>query len=286
MHKQNWDDLRFVLEVAEAGTISAAARRLGVNHATVLRRVSALETRLGAEIFLRSPQGYQIRPDRLRLLQAMREVATAVEAVDRAARTGEFILRGRVRITSTDTICTMLLPGLISGILARAPELRLSVLSSNSRMDLSRMQADISVAPSMALRDGLVGEAACEMEFGLYAAPKAADQWLTGTGPLDRGIVTEWVIKHAGGKGIAVEADSFLVLAEMAAAGLGRVALPCFVGEPDKRLNRIDGVMPRLAVPVWVASQEDIASVPRFMAVRQLLLEGLRGLAPVLSRTS
>ncbi|WP_417248931.1 LysR family transcriptional regulator [Celeribacter sp.] len=88
MHKANWDDYRYVLAVARAGSVSGAARELGVNHATVLRRVAGIEARLGVELFEKSVRGYEIAPEKLRLIEAAREVEAAVGAVERLARAG------------------------------------------------------------------------------------------------------------------------------------------------------------------------------------------------------
>mgnify|MGYP000580855527 CR=1 FL=1 len=85
MHNDNWDDLRFVLAVAEAGTVSGAARVLGVNHATVLRRIAAFEERHGAPVFQRTQQGYVIRPDMLQVIEAAQEAGAAMRGAERGA---------------------------------------------------------------------------------------------------------------------------------------------------------------------------------------------------------
>ena len=78
MHSPDWDDLRFVLAVADCGTLSAAARVLNVTHATVLRRIQAFEEAHGGAVFERGAQGYRLLPERIRVIDAAREVAQAV----------------------------------------------------------------------------------------------------------------------------------------------------------------------------------------------------------------
>ena len=98
MHShENWDDLRFILAVAETGSVSAAARKLGVNHATVLRRVSAYEERQGIDIFDKTSRGYRVIEDRLRVITAAREVENAIQAVDRAVQGTQAPLQGKVK---------------------------------------------------------------------------------------------------------------------------------------------------------------------------------------------
>ena len=76
--RDNWDDLRYVLAVAEEGSVSGAARRLGVNHATVLRRIAAFEEAADLSLFEKGPQGYDVPPDLDRIIAATREVDEAV----------------------------------------------------------------------------------------------------------------------------------------------------------------------------------------------------------------
>ena len=83
MHSANWDNLRFVLSVAEHGSVSGAAKALGINHATVLRRVAAFEEAHGGPVFEKTATGYRVLPDRARVIEAAREVANAVLSVER-----------------------------------------------------------------------------------------------------------------------------------------------------------------------------------------------------------
>ncbi len=281
MHRDNWDDLRFVLAVAETGTVSAAARRLGVNHATVLRRVAAFEDRRGTLIFDRTGQGYNVRPDRIHVIEAAREVENAVFTVERLTKGAEAPIFGDVRITSTDTFCHVVLPPLLMPVQFKARELRLSLLCSNDHLDLSRLHADIAVRPSERLPEGLVGAAVARLGFAAYAVPGAPDGWLGLTGAPARSKAGRWLSEQAGGAAFAV-ADSFLVLREFAASGAGRAVLPCVLGDADARLTRLEGAMPPIEVDLWVASHADLADVPRIAAVREVLSEALSGQAAAL----
>jgi DNA-binding transcriptional LysR family regulator len=79
-----WDDLRYVLAVAEQGTLSGAARSLGVNHSTVLRRVSSFEEKKGVQVFERTGTGYILTPESRHLLTALRAINEQVSGLDRA----------------------------------------------------------------------------------------------------------------------------------------------------------------------------------------------------------
>ncbi|MEP4992415.1 MAG: LysR family transcriptional regulator, partial [Paracoccaceae bacterium] len=253
MHRQNWDDLRFVLAVAEAGSVSAAARQLGVNHATVLRRIAAFEDRNGAPLFIKSARGYSIPADRVAVTEMLKSVREAVISVDRALRGTQTLLSGSVRITSTDSLCQVVLPEILSNIQCEHPDLDLSLLSSNSHLDLERLSADITVRPAQKLQDGLIGAMAGVLPFAIYDDGKARQNWLRLSGPLALSLPAQWMDKAVPSAQIVQGGDSFMVLREMAAHGQGKALLPCLVGDSDSRLKRLPDSPTDLSVPIWVA---------------------------------
>lgn len=284
MSKENWDDLRYVLAVAESGSVSAAARALGVNHATVLRRVASFEQRHGVEMFDKSGRGYAIPPEKLRLIDAAREVEAAHRSVEQLIQGAQAPLRGVVRVTSTDTFCTLVLPAVLARIEAAASELRFEVLSSNAHLDLGRHHADLTVRPAEKLADDLTGIQAAMLGFGHYRARRGgAENWLGLSGPLGRSAVAGWMATNLPPGAVQGGADSFITLAAMVAEGLGQCILPCVIGDADPRLQRVRGVVPEIAVPIWVALHVDLQGVPRLHAARALLAEAIAAEAPRLA---
>ena len=170
MHRTNWDDLRFVLAVAEDGSVSAAARRLGVNHATVLRRIAAFEDQHGAAIFDRDVRGYVVRPDKLRVIEAAREAAIAMDQVERLVRGNASQPVEKICITSTDTFCQVVLPPLLRRARQKiGPGLEIELTSANHHLNLARLRADITVRPAMELGTDLQGERAGDLGLAAYA---------------------------------------------------------------------------------------------------------------------
>lgn len=280
MQRMDWDDIRFVLAVAREGSLSGAARALGVNHATVLRRVTGFEEGLGVAIFERTARGYRIAPRRARVLAAMQAMEEAALGVERALTAARAPLAGLVRVTSTDTICQAVLPPIVAHLQAEAEGLTIELSAQNQHADLARMDADIAVRPADRLPDELVGEVVGQLGFGVYAAPGGETAWLGLSGPLTRVRPARWMEETQPARQIAGRSDSFLVLREMAAAGQGRAVLPCVLGDADSRLVRLAGAMPEMKVDLWVASHADMAEVPRIKAVRAMLLKALRQDSP------
>ena len=283
MHKENWDDLRFVLSVAQNGSVSAAARELGVNHATVLRRIAAFEERHGSQIFDKTARGYLVPDDRARVIDAAREVENAILAVERMIGGAQAPLSGVVRVTSTDTFCMGVLPAMLPGLRAVSNDLHVDLLSSNAHLDLARLDADIAVRPTLKLPDDLVGETTARLGFAAYSTPDAPEVWLGLSGALQGSRPGQWLAKSVRDDQRVGSADSFLTLQQMASAGLGRAILPCFLADKEPRLTRLDLNLPDLSVDIWVASHADLAGIPRIRAVREHLLAEIADLADQLA---
>lgn len=275
----NWDDIRYVLAVAESGSVSAAARALGVNHATVLRRIAAFEDLQGAPVFERTSQGYAVPAERLRVIEAAREAAQAVEAVGRHMQ-GQAGGSATVRVTSTDSLCLTVLPGVAAALAAGDPPLAVELVVSNAHVDLARLAADVAVRPAMSLPSDMTGEQVARMGFAVYAARAAkGNGWLGLRGLLARSVPARWMEDVAGEAGITGGADSFVILRELVAAGQGRTILPCILGDSDSRLERLRDWEPDLSVPVWVASHVDLAQTRRMRLIRSRILQAVTPLA-------
>ena len=282
--RDNWDDLRFVLAVAEEGSVSGAARRLGVNHATVLRRVAAFEEAAGLALFDKGPFGYDVPAAQRRVIDAAREVEQAVQAVRRVLQGARAPLSGEVRVTTTDSFCLCVMPEVLCHLRSAAPDLKVELLCSNTHLDLARTQAEIAIRPAERLSVDLVGEAPARLGFAAYRARgHTGEDWLGMSGMLARSVPARWLAAHVVPARLAGRADSFPVLKELVAAGLGQAILPCMLGDADRRLERHASEFEPMSVDIWVASHADLAGIPRIAEVRRTFCEVLEGMAPRLS---
>jgi len=250
----NWDDLRYVLAVAQAGSLNRAAQMLGVSHATVLRRISAVEEHVGDAVFIKSHRGYELRPDRLALVENAKRVQDVMSAIERELSGEQAQLSGAVRITSTDSLCQYIMPPIVAQISKAYPDLQISVLSGNS----------------------LFGVCVGNLDFALYDGPTKSTRWLGYIGPLTRSSAALWMTQNVPNSEIDHVADSFLVLAEMAAHGQGQVILPTVIGENHPKLKRSSRHLDDWSVPLWVASQRELADTARFQVVRDMLVDALK----------
>lgn len=277
MHSfDNWDDLRFVLAVAHAGSVSKAARELKVNHATVIRRVAQFEEMNGIEMFEKTVRGYRMTPGTQRILDAMQDVQNAVDGVGRAVSGLGEPVGGTVRVTSTDTFCVHVLPGILTGIHERASALHIELLTVNAHLDLSRLDADLAVRPAMSLPAELTGDSPAVLGMSCYRLRgKEETVWLGLNHTLSRAPAAQWMAQNVPQSEIVASADSFVVLARLVAAGLGQAFLPRVIGDANPQLERVETGAPDLNVPIWVAGHKDLVEVPRIRATCALLSEGL-----------
>ena len=273
----NWDDLRFVLAVIDEGSLARAARTLGVNHATVLRRITAFEAASQMQIFDKTAQGYRVAPDRAQVIEAIQSVERAVQHVERLLAGARLPVGGEVRITSTDSFCQIILPPILARISQQMPGLVTTVVSSNTHLDLGRIEADITVRPTGRLPAELTEESPARLRFAAYCDARGADPdtlpCLGLKGTLARTVPARWLEANIGPEAMGDGADSFLTLARMAAEGRGIALLPTYLGAAEAGLARLWGRTPELAVDLWVASHVDLAPVPRFARLRRLLCD-------------
>lgn len=284
MHRLNWDDLQFVLAVAEEGSLSAAARTLGVNHATVLRRVQAFEEQLGVRLFERPPGGYRLRPEAREVLTAAQTMSRTVDRLERLAPTLGKGFEGAFRLTTTDSVADAILPRHLRDLSRAHPRLDVELVVANSPIDMARPEAEITLRPAQTLPDGLAGRKICEMAFRVYAHP---DYWLanTGTGhrdhkwlgvipPLTRSPVAIWLDANAGGA-LGFKADSFLSLAQMAEQGLGPAMIPSFLARRSRSLIRSPHFPDETITNFWVAAHHDVIKAERVSAMIDFFTESI-----------
>ncbi len=164
-----WDELRTFAEVVRDGSLSGAARRLGLTQPTVGRHIDALEAALGVTLFTRSPRGLTPTPAALALGPHVEAMAAAAGALGRAASGEAAADRGAVRVTASDVIGCEVLPPILAAFHAEHPGIALELTLTNRNEDLARRDADIAVRMVRPTQSGLVARWIGYSRIGLYA---------------------------------------------------------------------------------------------------------------------
>jgi DNA-binding transcriptional LysR family regulator len=165
----HWDELRTFIEVARDGSLSAAARRLGLTQPTVGRHIDALEAALGLSLFTRSPRGLTPSPAALALVPHVEAMAASADALARAASGEASADRGVVRVTASDVIGCEVLPPILAAFRALHPGIAIELALTNRNEDLARRDADIAVRMVRPTQSGLVARRIGAARIGLYA---------------------------------------------------------------------------------------------------------------------
>jgi len=285
MHKYRWSDLEYVLTVAATGSVAAAARALGVNHTTVLRRVHAFEETINLRLFERLRSGYRPTTEGGLFLDAARAIEGTLADLERKVAGSDTALSGPVSVTSTDSIVPLFIDAL-AAFQRGHPNVIVDVRVANVHLNLDRRESDIAIRASNNPPAHLVGRQVCELRFCVYSAPdlleKSADMpmeqwpWIGMEMPLAGSAAGEWVGKNIPAESICFHSNSFNTIRDLAVNGAGFAMIPRYLGDGDPRLVRVEGLGRMPVSGLWLLSHEDMLRSPRVRAATDFLYRGLR----------
>lgn len=227
----NWDDLRFVLAVARAGTLTGAARELDVVRTTVGRRMQALEAALGVRLFDDTQQGLLPTAAGQDLAESAARLEAEVLGVRARLEGRDEALRGPLRVSTIDFVYEAFAE-VFAGFVADNPGVELSVLSTDEEVSLRRREADVAVRMKDAPPDTLVGRRLGRVEFPIYAARSLvarvgagaapeAFPWLRFDARDDGRGLEPWYERYAPGAPTVMGFDAYSVMRHSVRAGLG-----------------------------------------------------------------
>ena len=281
-----WTALRDFLAVAESGSLSAAARRLGVSQPTLTRRMAALEERLGAELFLRTPRGLELTEAGEAILEPARHMEQEARAAEVAVTGRDRALAGPVRITATEGLAIDWLTPELASFQKGHPEIEIQFLIRNTNVNLLEREADIAVRLGRPRQADLVARRVGTLAYGLYAEhgyldargrPRSDDdlrghQAVVFDELLRHSQFGTWLERSLGPARIVYRANS--IQAQLAAmrAGYGIGAQAPFIASRRAELER---VLPEreLHMEIWLVTHPGLRRSARMRAVYDFLLE-------------
>ena len=282
MQRLDWDDLRIVAAVRNKGSLAAAARHLGVNQSTVLRRIAALEQTLATRLFDRLPQGYAATPAGALMASQADAIGEMVDDVERQVVGRDVALSGSIRVTTTDTLVASVLPAFIESFSRANPAIRIELAQSNQMAALTRREADVAIRPARQSEESLFGKRICATAFAAYSSRHAAGprpRWIGLDESLQHTSAARWLADNVETADIAIKVDSLVAARDLAQAGTGIAYLPCYLGDSSPSLRRAMPDVPARALnELWLLTHKDLrrsARVSRFMADAAAYLQGL-----------
>ncbi|SMH61600.1 LysR family transcriptional regulator [Azospirillum agricola] len=262
----SWDDVRIFLELARTGSLSAAARVLRISHATVGRRVAALEADLGRTLVERRADGYALTVEGeavFRLADGMDERALAI--LRRGGR--EEGLTGTVRLTATQALTDRFLVPRLGPFRARHPGIDLEVTVDNRTLSLARREADLAIRMARPEHGDLVARRLSTVAYGLFAIAGAPDALIGYDEALADLPEAVWLARHAGGRRVAFRSNSVQAQLAAARAGFGAALLPVWLAAGETDLQPVAMAGLPLTRELWLVLHRDMKEVPRVRAV-------------------
>ncbi len=286
----DWNRARAFLVTAEEGSLSAAARALGLAQPTLGRQVAALEEELGVALFERGARGLELTPGGLDLLGHVRSMGSAASDLSLAASGRSSNIEGEVAITATEVVAAYWLPQVICALRREHPGIRVEVIASNQAKDLRRREADIAIRSFRPTQPNLIAKKLADIEAYLYAAsaylddigrPQTPDD-LAGADFIgfERGDVLMAALQSIGFKltpdSFPILSENHLVQWELVKAGAGIGVMPAEVGDRESRVERVLPGLGPLVGEEWIVAHRELRSSRRIRTVFDFLVEAFR----------
>lgn len=280
----DWEDLRHFVVLAREGTLSAAARLLAVDHATVARRVAALEAATGLKLVDRRARRYQLTDDGRRIAAAAMPMEEAAFAVGRAVQAAKPGLYREVSISSPPSLANALIAPQLFRLRRRHPGIRIKLIGEKRTASLNRREADVALRLTRPQEPGLIARKIGNFGFGLYGAP----HYLKETPPhafafiayddsMDDAPQQKWLKALAAGNEIVLRTNDLENQAAAARTGIGLAVLPHFLGDSDPRLKRYDVTPTPPKRDVWLLVHRDLRATPSVRATMEFLTDCIKG---------
>lgn len=283
--KFDWNRAKAFLVTAEVGSLSAAARALGLAQPTLGRQVDALEQELGIVLFERVGRGLTLTPAGLELLDHVRAMGQAAGLVSLTAFGQSQSLEGTICIAASETYAAVLLPPIIAKLRLLEPGIQIEIVASNSASDLQRREADIAIRNFRPTQPDLIAKKIKTLEARLYAAPDYIQRIGNPTTPY--GLrqadfinleASDMLMNGLNAMGLNLTQDNFpvltenyLVMWELVKHGVGIGVLDAAIGDAEPMVKRVLPDLEPLIFPMWLVAHRELNTSRRIRMVFDLL---------------
>jgi len=295
----DWNDLRYLLAVARAGSTLAAAKALGTSQSTVHRRLTELEERLGRPLVKRHATGYRLTEHGEHLLPYAERVEEAMAAFERQSLASDKDLSGTVRVTCSSTLAHRLANSpLIDTFHARYPGLRVELVITDRLLDLSKGEADIAIRLGEPQDGALIGRKIAKVPWAVYASHSYVERHgrpecpqdiehhvvIAYDGEIADYTAARWLRSVAPHARVAARCENWpgYIFAVKSGAGLG--PLPVHHGDRERELIRLFDTDPELVSYFWLLMHPDMRRTPRVRAFFDFVIAELKAFRTLLLR--
>lgn len=285
----DWNRARAFLVTAEEGSLSAAARALGMTQPTLGRQVSALEAELGVALFERGNRGLELTPSGLELLEHVRKMGDAASGFSLSAKGRSDSVEGDICISATEAMAVYQLPAVIRELRCAYPGINVEVIATNSTSDLKRREADIAIRAFQPTQPELIARRLCSVKAHLYASPVYLSS-IGGVSVVEDlkaakiiGFDAEHsLMKELNKQGCELSIDNFPVTTEshivhweMVKQGVGIGIMVEQVGDAEPNVVRVLPDLKPYKGGLWLVAHRELRTNRRVRAVFDFLVDAL-----------
>lgn len=287
----NWSLIQSFLAVAEEGSLSAAARRLGASQPTLGRQIRQIEAQLGVSLFQRQPRGLNLTPTGVALLEPAKAMQAAMGQIAMTAAGQEENIKGTVRITASVFVAQHFLPQIIAHIRRTEPQISIELVASDTSENLLFHEADIALRMYRPEQLDVVTRHLGDMPLGMFAATKYLDRkgrprnmdQLLNEHDLIGYDQDETLLRGMREMGIPAEREWFctrcddnVVNWKLVRAGCGIGFSQAYTALRDELVEQVLPEVPIPALPVWLTAHQAMRKTPRIRRVWDILAEGIK----------
>jgi DNA-binding transcriptional LysR family regulator len=287
--KFDWNRARAFLVTAEEGSLSAAARALGMAQPTLGRQVDALEEELGVILFERVGRGFTLTPSGLELLDHVRAMGDAANRVSLTAAGQSQSIEGTICIAASETHAALLLPPVIAKLRATEPGIHIEIVASAKASDLRRREADIAIRNFAPTEPDLIAKKIRDIPARLYATPAYLEHIgnpklpydlrhadfisIDGSGMFMKGLNAMGL--NLTERNFPILTENYLVMWEYVKRGIAIGIQDGNVGDAEPLVRRVLPDLEPLLFPIWLVAHRELNTSRRVRVVFDLLAEEL-----------
>lgn len=283
---ENWDDLKYALAIYRHGTLSGAARTLGVNHATVSRRLSTLETQMGARLFDRMSDGLHPTEHGEKAIESAIEIERHVLSLEVSIAAKDTVLAGPLKISAPQLIVQLKFADILAEFKALYPQIDLQIIATLDAVNLHRREADVSIRVVNEPENTLWGQRVLQQNCMYYASRSYLEQ-RQEQDPLNC-LNFMWrgdqpapeVLKAYPNARVIARFDDMVAVYGAVNAGMGIARMPCFIGDSNPTFQRVPHIDSAPYHDLWILTHPDLRKVPRIQAFMRFAATRLRKLQP------
>lgn len=289
-----WDDLKLVLAIGRARSITQAAKKTGLHHSTLFRRMADIEDRVGAKLFERQQGDYQPTTSGMAAMETAEKLEGEMAVLARTLSGQDIRPSGTVRLTTTDTLLHAVLADDLAAFAKAYPEITVQVVTDNRFYDLNRHDADIAIRPSNTPNENLVGRQIAPIRSVICGAkgmehPSGCTDgygaWITCDESLAHIKAAQWRDRHFADQHVAMRSNSLLNVARLVDAGAGYAVLPLFLSRAFANIAVLDDAIEGLDNDLWMLMHRDLKSVPRIRAFNDFMFPRLKAKSALFAGT-